>query len=1184
MTFVRLFVAASLVAALAACGGGSSGSSSPSAGNVLSGVVSKGPVNNSSVCAYSVTGATKGTALGRCVATNTNGTFSLDIGSYSGPVLLESSGGSYVDEATGGRVTLATPLRSVLGSVTGATTVAVTPLTELAHGLASGATGGLTAANIAAAVETVQNNFGVFDIMHTLPADALNVAANSTVSQRTYALALALVSQYLANKPAGSKLADALLEMKTCLASPASGCGAGGSDLGTLLAAAAQGFTATHTDFSDINLPVNSFGSVSTPPGNKSVAVSMFAAVAFDVCPNGGITVMSGIDTNGNGRLDDAEGTNSQQVCYGLDGANGSNGTNGTNGTNGSNGQNGTNGLTALVVVASEPAGLNCTAGGTKVSAGLDTNTNSVLNVAEVTSTSYVCGGTTGATGAAGATGSTGSTGATGATGAAGTSALFTVTPEAAGGNCPYGGSRLASGADTNANGVLDSGEVSSQGYVCNGAAAGAATVSGRVADGYIIGARVTLDLNDDRICDAAEPNTTTNGSGGYVFDTTLGQHMLCASGGVDMASLLPFRGELRAPAGATLITPLTTLVMTKVNGAMPTPVSGIPSPALKTAVDTANTALAAALGLPGVDLLTADPIAVAATSPQLTRITTAVEVLLEQLSTAVSVASGGSGYDGALYRPALSATVDALATLGVSAPIDFANVASVRQLVDAAVAGTVVNSGRSLKASSVAALTGDLISATVRAVANGSTSALATTGGAVEMSQAVRQYTNSLVNVVQANRFSLVPQSSAFACTQTCLNLAGLQAVGASAATLLNNAVPNANALEIKLPTILVNDQALKAPTANTALRSITISGALTKVSMQLGGTPAAARGSANVTISRDDGRQLQMVIDQVDVATAVGVPKVTVPATARMLVYFGQGNSYRPDLKATFSSVSSLLSTDANGVATIDMGALLNLVKSIEPDRLYFNTTGNFKVGFGIQGVPVAVSTELGATLPVIENSSYTDYGSHLALGADFFVESVSTPVPTTPAALPATTLQLNLTTLAFNNTAVTAPNPYTYYGEVGLQGNPLTTISLQAAGTPDSVLAQGTVTIYQSSPRYRYLNLRFDQIQVATVSGKPVLSIPAAAKLYVSSHVGSATISNVSSLLTTNANGVINLNMGGLNTLLSSLFPNATAFADPGGLYTVGFSLTGVPLAITDARSTTVSSYGSVGVIVK
>jgi hypothetical protein len=41
---------------------------------------------------------------------------------------------------------------------------------------------------------------------------------------------------------------------------------------------------------------------------------------------------------------------------------------------------------------------------------------------------------------------------------------------EAAGANCTYGGNRVSSGLDTNANGVLDAGEVTATSYNCNGA------------------------------------------------------------------------------------------------------------------------------------------------------------------------------------------------------------------------------------------------------------------------------------------------------------------------------------------------------------------------------------------------------------------------------------------------------------------------------------------------------------------------------------------------------------------------------------------------------------------------------------------------------------------------------------------------------------------------------------------
>ncbi|HEY9065299.1 MAG TPA: hypothetical protein VIO33_09980 [Burkholderiaceae bacterium] len=43
--------------------------------------------------------------------------------------------------------------------------------------------------------------------------------------------------------------------------------------------------------------------------------------------------------------------------------------------------------------MVSEPAGAHCTYGGNKVSSGLDSNANGLLDAGEITSTSYVCNG-----------------------------------------------------------------------------------------------------------------------------------------------------------------------------------------------------------------------------------------------------------------------------------------------------------------------------------------------------------------------------------------------------------------------------------------------------------------------------------------------------------------------------------------------------------------------------------------------------------------------------------------------------------------------------------------------------------------------------------------------------------------------------------------------------------------------
>jgi hypothetical protein len=70
-------------------------------------------------------------------------------------------------------------------------------------------------------------------------------------------------------------------------------------------------------------------------------------------------------------------------------------------------------------------------------------------------------------------------------TGADGTSDLVSVTDEPAGVNCANGGVRIDSGPDTNANGAIDSSEITTTKYVCSGkdGSSGAAPQIVKVAD-----------------------------------------------------------------------------------------------------------------------------------------------------------------------------------------------------------------------------------------------------------------------------------------------------------------------------------------------------------------------------------------------------------------------------------------------------------------------------------------------------------------------------------------------------------------------------------------------------------------------------------------------------------------------------------------------------------------------------
>lgn len=146
-------------------------------------------------------------------------------------------------------------------------------------------------------------------------------------------------------------------------------------------------------------------------------------------CAQGGLLVQTGIDADHDGALSVAEVASTTWVCDSVVAS----------------------GMT-LVATVDEPAGANCTYGGTAVHAGLDLNNNSVLDPDEVTTTAYVC---------------TGAPGSAGGPGPAGPAALVSTATEPAGPNCTFGGVAVSTGTDTDGDGALAPGEVQSTVYVC---------------------------------------------------------------------------------------------------------------------------------------------------------------------------------------------------------------------------------------------------------------------------------------------------------------------------------------------------------------------------------------------------------------------------------------------------------------------------------------------------------------------------------------------------------------------------------------------------------------------------------------------------------------------------------------------------------------------------------------------
>lgn len=126
-------------------------------------------------------------------------------------------------------------------------------------------------------------------------------------------------------------------------------------------------------------------------------------------------------------------------------------------------------------------------------------------------------------------------------------------------------------------------------------------TTSGFVIDGYISGATVFRDENGNGVLDDDEASVQTNDQGAF---SGLGGDLsapIVSIGGTDISTGLAFEGTLKAPAGSTVISPVTTLVQEIVEA----------DDTGATTVDEAIAQVNTALGLEDdTDLLNEDPIA----------------------------------------------------------------------------------------------------------------------------------------------------------------------------------------------------------------------------------------------------------------------------------------------------------------------------------------------------------------------------------------------------------------------------------------------------------------------------------------------------------------------------------------------------------------------------------------------
>ena len=199
---MRQLCLAMIASVLVACGGGGSGDLPPvRPSSTISGNAAAAEIQNGQVAVYALDQNGKGALLGSAV-TDAQGFYSLDLQIQSQPVLIEISGGHYVEEASGVGVDVAAGqiLRAVARYQSGQPlSVMMTPLTQIAAGLAQYriAQGTDPGTAVDSALNDVDKLFGV-TVTSVQPHNITdpNAATSKLTAPYTYGFLLAALSSY----------------------------------------------------------------------------------------------------------------------------------------------------------------------------------------------------------------------------------------------------------------------------------------------------------------------------------------------------------------------------------------------------------------------------------------------------------------------------------------------------------------------------------------------------------------------------------------------------------------------------------------------------------------------------------------------------------------------------------------------------------------------------------------------------------------------------------------------------------------------------------------------------------------------------------------------------------------------------------------------------------------------------
>ena len=505
----------------------------------------------------------------------------------------------------------------------------------------------------------------------------------------------------------------------------------------------------------------------------------------------------------------------------------------------------------------------------------------------------------------------------------------------------------------------------------------------GVAVDGYLKSATATCDTNGDGLVSAGEVSVTTTAVGKYTFPNGCNA-VVIVMGGIDIDTDAEFKGVLKAPAGSTVATPLTTLL-----------VAGMTPAQVKSS-----------LGLDdSVDLQTLDPAEKKAdgtlVNPEAMKKSLAVQQLMQKATEAFAGLVGGTG--SATLQPIYSEVATAFAnslktsklntnanTLDQSVVTAMVKAATERVAQSSAVSSTVKSAAAALNADTMAQVTAGSLKTQAEAILGASEDKL--------KEETKKQQSDDKVTIFVATK-----KTDMGAAPSTATAVLG-ESLNNTVKDASNTAAPtNYLALVDNAISLLVSDVTSKyTMTAFTSNDGINVkwpisSTAAIKLTLAETGTFTLADGqtvSAAFKISETGSGQAEVrgYIDKVGIMKTASGLEFLVPANASAMVYGVSTDGKKKaviDFSSSVRGVRNTLATSASN--TVLLGDVINYtINNVSNDFTGINSLrGKYKVSLVISDLPLrqvggAKFTTLGIDVPVKLGSTGATSESKAVVGA--------------------------------------------------------------------------------------------------------------------------------------------------------------------------------------------------------